>query len=182
MRKKTVLMTIDQELVALVDLIAVTEWTNRSAITRIALQERTDRYNNDSPILNKAENILDNNKKLNDINSSNAWWPKKAKLNGSWSKWIKWSWGNMKIIKGPQVWVMSDGAELMSSWVHDSDGDNHWGDEDNKEEQVINQQTETVWDTKQSTTWVEGTTTAGWKIPLRWESEIHEYESDFPIW
>ncbi len=71
MRKRSVLMTIDQELVTLVDLIAAAEGTNRSAITREALNEWTDRYNKKTPISKISTKVLKDKKNIqNDVNSS----------------------------------------------------------------------------------------------------------------
>lgn len=64
-------MTIDQELVTLVDLIAAAEGTNRSAITREALNEWTDRYNKKTPISKISTKVLKDKKNIqNDVNSS----------------------------------------------------------------------------------------------------------------
>ena len=175
MRKKTVLMTIDQELVALVDLIAVTEGTNRSAITRKALQERTDRYNKTNTITEKAKDILDSNKILNDTNSSSTRWTKQKKFHSGRQNSKQWSWSSLRSTEGSQSEMMSGRTKLMSAWnIHSG-----W---DVQEEQASNIQQDVVQDTKWNMVSSEWSTAAGEEIPMKWDSKVSQYVDDFPIW
>jgi len=177
MRKKSVLMTIDEEIITMIALIAAAEWTNRSAITREALSMWIDNYNYKNPIgsiSKKVKKNLDSKIKTNDANSSSKWSSIKDEDNSSWWHWEQLKWSDMNDNKDSQSEMMSDRDELMSAWVWYSS----W---DSQREQVEDNIHEPIQDTEQGMGETEGATATRWKELLKWESEMDEYESSFPI-
>lgn len=179
MRKRTVLLTIDQELVALIDLIAVTEWTSRSAILRTAANEWIDRYNKKTKTLTKAKDILNNKITINDVNRSDAHTRKKPKPNSSWQGSISVKWGSGWSKEGSQSEMRDGVTSMMNDWVHDSSWDLSKRDEANEVKSDINEQD--VWNLEYDMDKTEWVTTAWW-LQMNWETETDEFVSDFPLW
>jgi len=131
MRKRTILITIDDDAVRLMDLIAITEWTSRSAIIRKAVEDWVN--NNNRTIKNT---ILESNNLLNDADSGNKWSEDTEEDNDMWFESVGLKWNTQSTEQNVSSEELSDRicredasfstSEIQLPYTDWWDWDNFW--------------------------------------------------------
>ncbi len=190
MKKKKVLMTLDEDTIRLIDLIAVTEDLNRSKLVRLAISEWLEKYNINNKVWDVAKEIQpsfslsmkvkDNEEilqlnKTNDINNSGKGdWLRthnSSRLNNNKLRYdnIEEDWETLRAKELSVRDLMILDNEKVSKTIP-------WAEDDRDQEwawliRTVQDDSEAIkdWET---VVWQGGES----------DTELHAYVNDFPIW